>query len=178
MIVRLPSRTGDRSRTPRPAGYVRLFDPLDGTVVRLPWMPEEIETSNVAQAWSEVPRPGRVPLLLSSGKNLPVVSLPLRLVNPGQSGHVEGTIEALEKLARSSNPVRLDVAQQFRGMYRITALSKRETAWDVTGKVTDAEITLELTRSSDMVVAVGPIKRKTKKSKKGGPRGRLKNARR
>ena len=89
MIVRLPSRTGDRSRTPS-GGYVRLFDPLGGTVVRLPWMPEEIETSNVAQAWSEVPRPGRVPLLLSSGKNLPVVSLPFRLVNPGQSGHVEG----------------------------------------------------------------------------------------
>jgi phage protein U len=167
MIVRLPSRTGDRSRTPS-GGYVRLFDPLGGTVVRLPWMPEEIETSNVAQAWSEVPRPGRVPLLLSSGKNLPKVSLPFRLVNAGHASHVEGTIDALEKLARSSNPVRLDVAQQFRGMYRITALSKRETAWDVTGKVTDAEITLELTRSSDMVVAVGPIKRKTKKSKRGG----------
>jgi len=86
MIVRLPSRTGDRSRTPRPAGYVRLFDPLGGTVVRLPWMPEEIETSNVAQAWSEVPRPGRVPLLLSSGKNLPVVSLPFRLVTPASRG--------------------------------------------------------------------------------------------
>ena len=177
MIVRLPSRTGDRSRTPS-GGYVRLFDPLGGTVVRLPWMPDEIETSSVAQSWTQVPRPGRVPLLLSQGKNLPVINLPFRLVNAGQAPHVEGTIDALEKLARSSNPVRLDVAQQFRGMYRITALSKRETMWDTTGKVTDAEITLELTRSSDMVVAVGPIKRKTKKSKKGGPRGRLKNARR
>ena len=175
MIVRLPSRTGDRSRTPS-GGYVRLFDPLGGTVVRLPWMPDEIETSSVAQSWTQVPRPGRVPLLLSQGKNLPVINLPFRLVNAGQAPHVEGTIDALEKLARSSNPVRLDVAQQFRGMYRITALSKRETAWDVTGKVTDAEITLELTRSSDMVVAVGPIKRKTKKSKRGGIRGRLKGA--
>ena len=175
MIVRLPSRTGDRSRTPS-GGYVRLFDPLGGTVVRLPWMPDEIETSSVAQSWTQVPRPGRVPLLLSQGKNLPVINLPFRLVNAGQAPHVEGTIDALEKLARSSNPVRLDVAQQFRGMYRITALSKRETMWDTTGKVTDAEITLELTRSSDMVVAVGPIKRKTKKSKRGGIRGRLKGA--
>ena len=39
----------------------------------------------------------------------------------------------------------------------------------------DADITLELTQSSDMVAAVGPIKRKTKKSKKGGIKGRLKN---
>ena len=175
MIVRLPNRSGDASRRPS-GGYVRLFDPLGGTVVRLPWMPDEIETSSVAQSWTQVPRPGRVPLLLSQGKNLPVINLPFRLVNPGHVSHVEGTISALEKLARSSNPVRLDVAAQFRGMYRITALSKRETAWDVTGKVTDAEITLELTRSSDMVVAVGPIKRKTKKSKRGGIRGRLKGA--
>ena len=179
MIIRLPNLIpASEAFAQTSGGYVRLFDPLGGTVVRLPWMPEEIETSSIAQAWTQVQRPGRVPLLLSSGKNLPKVSLPFRLVNPGRGSHVEGTIDALEKLARSSNPVRLDVAQQFRGMYRITALSKRETAWDVTGKVTDAEITLELTRSSDMVVAVGPIKRKTKKSKKGGPRGRLKNARR
>ncbi|MCA8957954.1 MAG: hypothetical protein KDC87_17900, partial [Planctomycetes bacterium] len=40
------------------------------------WMPEEIETSSIAQAWTQVQRPGRVPLLLSQGKNLPVVSLP------------------------------------------------------------------------------------------------------
>lgn len=179
MIIRLPNLIpASEAFAQTSGGYVRLFDPLGGTVVRLPWMPEEIETSSIAQAWTQVQRPGRVPLLLSSGKNLPKVSLPFRLVNPGRGSHVEGTIDALEKLARSSNPVRLDVAQQFRGMYRITALSKRETMWDTTGKVTDAEITLELTRSSDMVVAVGPIKRKTKKSKKGGPRGRLKNARR
>ena len=173
MKVKLPT-TGDRSRQPS-GGYVRLFDPLGGTVVRLPWMPDEIETSNIAQAWTQVARPGRVPLLLSQGKNLPVVNLPFRLVNPGQAGHVEGTIAALEKLARSSNPVRLDVASQFRGMYRITALGKRESMWDADGKVVDAEITLELTQSSDMVAAVGPIKRKSKKSKRGGIRGRLKN---
>lgn len=175
MIVRLPNMIpASEAFAQTSGGYVRLFDPLGGTVVRLPWMPEEIETSNVAQAWTQVARPGRVPLLLSQGKNLPTVSLPFRLVNLGQAGHVEGTIAALEKLARSSNPIRLDVASQFRGMYRITALTKRETHWAADGKVADAEITLELTVSSDMVAAVGPIKRKTKKSKKGGIKGRLK----
>ena len=176
MIIRLPNTipASDAFRQTG-GGYVRLFDPLGGTVVRLPWMPDEIETSSVAQAWTQVPRPGRVPLLLSQGKNLPVINLPFRLVNPGQGAHVEGTIDALEKLARSSNPVRLDVASQFRGMFRITNLTKRETAWNRNGKVTDADITLELTKSSDMVAAVGPIKRKSKKSKKGGIRGRLKN---
>ncbi len=60
-------------------------------------------------------------------------------------------------------------------MYRITNLTKRETHWTADGKVADADITLELTQSSDMVAAVGPIRRKTKKSKKGGIKGRLKN---
>lgn len=172
MIVTLPAPV-DASRTPG-GGYVRLFDPLGGTIVRLPWMPDEIETSNIAQAWDQVARPGRVPLLLSRGKNLPTLTFPIRLVNPGQSGHVEGTIDALEKLARSSNPVRLDVASQYRGMFRITALSKRETMWNRNGKVVDCEVTIELTRSSDMVVAVGPIKRKTVRGKAGGMRRRKK----
>lgn len=172
MIVRLPADDASYANTGNK--YLRLFDPLGGTVVRLPWMPEEIETSNIAQAWTQVPRPGRVPLLLGQGKNLPTVNLPFRLVYPGHAGNVDGTIAALEKLARSSNPLRLDVAAQFRGMYRITGMTKRETHWTAEGKVADAEITLELTVSSDMVAAVGPVKRASKKGKRGGIRGRLK----
>lgn len=155
-------------------GYVRLFDPLGGTVVRLPWMPEEIETSNLAQAWTQLARPGRVPLLMSQGRNLPTVNLPFRLIHPGGTAHVQGTLDALDKLARSSNPLRLDVASQYRGLFRITAMGVVERTWARDGKPTDAEVTLELTRSSDMVIAVGPIKRKTKKSKASGTRGRLK----
>lgn len=173
MIINLPTAAADRARQPS-GGYVRLFDPLGGTVVRLPWMPEEIETGNLAQAWTQLARPGRVPLLMSAGKNLPTVNLPFRLIHPGGATPVQGTLDALNKLARSSNPLRLDVASQYRGMYRITALSVVERSWDTTGKPTDAEVTLELTKSSDMVIAVGPVKRATKKTKRGGIKGRLK----
>jgi phage protein U len=162
----------DPSRRPR--STVRMFDPLGGTVVRLPWMPDEIETTNTAQAWTQLARPGRYPLLLAQGKSLPVITFPARLVQPGQADTVDGTITALEKLARSSNPLRLDIGGLYRGDYRITALTKTETKWTADGRVVDAEVQIELTRASDMVVAVGPIKRKTLKAKIGRFRARAK----
>ena len=177
MKIKLPKRPKPYNPKKHPNGgrYLRLFDPLAGTVVRMPWMPDEIETGNLAQQWTQINRPGRKPLLLSQGKSLPTVSFSVRLVYPGQSNVVDGTIKALEKLNRSQNPVRLDIASQYRGLFRISAMSKRETMWNENGQVTDAEITLELTESSDMAAAVGPIRRKTKLGKVGGVKGRLKN---
>ena len=157
---------------------VRLFDPLTGTIVRLPWMPDEIETANIAQAWEQVARPGRRPLMLARGKNLPTVSLPVRLVNPGQVGDVQGTIDTLGNLARSSNPLHLNVGAQFRGAWRITGLTVRETHWNADGKPVDADVTIELTASSDMVAPVGPVKRAIRGRLKGAAkRGRKKGAR-
>lgn len=177
MKIRLPKRPApyDPGKHPNGGRYLRLFDPLAGTVVRMPWMPDEIETSNLAQQWTQINRPGRTPLLYSQGKSLQTVTFPVRLVYPGQTHVVDGTIKALEKLTRGSNPVRLDVASQYYGLFRITALTKRETRWNARGQVVDAEITIELTQSSDAAAAVGPIKRKSKLGKLGGVKGRLKN---
>lgn len=173
MIISLPAVSNPDISRRTVAWGVRLFDPFTGTIVRLPWMPDEIETSNIAQAWEQVNRPGRRPLLLSRGKNLPTVALPVRLVTPGHASDIQGTLDTLEKLARSSNPLHLNVGAQFRGAWRITGLTARETHWNAGGKPVDADVTLELTAASDMVAAVGPIRRK---AKKGGIRGRLKGA--
>jgi phage protein U len=178
MKIRLPKRPAayDPDKHPNSGSRkVRLFDPLAGKVVYLPWMPDEIETSNMAQQWTQINRPGRRPLLLSQGKGLPTVSLPIKLVAPGHGVDQQPTIDALDKLARGSNPVRLDVGGQYRGLYRITGLTVRETHWDVAGRVREADVTVELTQSSDMAAMVGPIRRKTKISKAGGVKGRLKN---
>jgi phage protein U len=169
------STTADRSR--QPSASVRIFDPLGGTVVRLPWMPDEIETSNTAQAWTQLARPGRKPLLMSQGKQLQVVTFPARLTHAGQQIGVTPTITALEKLARSSNALRLDVAGQYRGDYRITGLTVTERQWSRDGQITDADVQVELTQTSDMAVAVGPIKRKTKAAKRRAILRRLKNVR-
>lgn len=156
-------------------GGVRLFDPLSGVLLRLPWLPDEIESGGSAQQWEQVNRPARSPLLLSRGRNLSTVSLPFRLIR-ADGGHVVDDLDRLNTLAGSSNPIRLDLAQQFRGVWRITGLSCRETGWDAQGRPVDVTVAMDLTAASDAVANVGPVRKKSKKTKRGGIKGRLKKA--
>lgn len=156
-------------------GGVRLFDPLSGVLLRLPWLPDEIESGGLAQSWESVNRPARRPLLLARGGSLATTNLPFRLIR-ADGGHVGDELDRLNTLAGSANPIRLDLARQFRGVWRITGLSCRETAWDAQGRPVDVTVSLELTAASDAAANIGPVRKKSKKTKRGGIKGRLKRA--
>lgn len=138
---------------------MRLMDPIGGTVLYLMYLPDELAEAGLADVWEQTPRPGRKPLLQRTGKALPVASFTVRLMNRGQEGSVGGDVRTLKRLAKADSPLRLDMAGQFLGLYRVTGLSVRQTKWTRGGNPSDAEADVELTTASDGVAAIGPVPR-------------------
>lgn len=141
-----------------------------GTTV-LPWLPEEIAVSGMADAWSKLDRPGRTPVLRRTGLSLPETRVTFRLSDGG--GSVAGIIAELGAHTRDVNPTTLILASVSRGSMHVTDLTVTEKDWDESGNPTDATVDIVLTQASDASVPIGPLpKPKPPKGKGKAKKGR------
>jgi hypothetical protein len=127
--------------------------------LRLPWWPSDIESSGIAPVYAQQTRPGRSPLLLRESQSLPVQRLAFTLGTSPESS-AEADVALLRKMATAKVPVTLTLGGQSRKDYRITELSIVETDWTSTGAVAVAEVDLTMTKVSDAVAPIGPVKGK------------------
>lgn len=140
----------------RKRGYVQL---------RFPWIPDEVQRDNVAAAFEQIPRPGRRPLLVNTGRSLATLQLTVEL-SYRNGAPVQPLIDDLVKYAGNGRPVIAYLGPRMLGLAQITGLSPRETAWNRSGRATEAVCDLELTQFSAAAPVVGPVPNRKKKKKK------------
>lgn len=156
--------------TPDPANQARLI--CGGLTATLPWWPEEIAWSQLAQTWAEQQRPGRAPLLLKEGQTLPEISIGFMVANRdstfvGDGGTVLPLMQAIDKMAKSQTPVQLMLAARDAGRFRITDYSMTELDHDSSGNPIKAEIALVIKRAQDASAPIGPVPARKRKSGRG-----------
>jgi hypothetical protein len=127
--------------------------------LRFPWWPSDIESSGLSPVYAQQGRPGRTPLLLRESRSLPVIRIAFTLGTSPESS-AESDVALLSKMANARVPVSLSLGGQSRKDYRITELSIVETDWTSTGAVAVADVDLTLTKVSDAVAPIGPVKGK------------------
>lgn len=153
-----------------PVNQARLI--CAGLTAVLPWWPEEITWSQLAQTWSEQQRPGRAPLLLKEAQTLPEISIGFVAANKdttfvGDGGSVLPLMKTLDQMAKSQTPVQLMLAARDAGRFRITDYSVTELDHDSAGNPIKAEISLLIKRAQDASAPIGPVPARKKKSGRG-----------
>lgn len=134
----------------------------------LPWWPEEISWSALAQSWSEQQRPGRAPLLLKEGSTLPEMTIGFIAANRattyvGDGGSVHGLLKTINLMAISDTPVQMMLASREAGRFRITDYAITELEHDTAGNPTRAEVSLTVKHAMDAAAPIGPVSAKKKK---------------
>ena len=128
-----------------------------GLVVVLPFAPMPTELSGLAGTWTQLPRPGRLPLLLRSAHTLPELKFTLMVADPLVDVSVEPLLSVLKAAAVSGQRFTVCYGPQENGLWHITALSINAVARQpVTNLITQATAAMTLTAVSD-VTNVGPL---------------------
>lgn len=153
-----------------PANQARLI--CGGLTAILPWWPEEIAWSQLAQVWTEQQRPGRAPLLLKEAQTLPEISIGFIAANRdtlflGDGGSILPLMKTLDAMAKSETPVQLMLATRDAGRFRVADYSVTELDHDTSGNPTKAEISLVIKRAQDASAPMGPIPARKKKTGRG-----------
>ncbi len=127
--------------------------------LNLPWWPSDFEVSGLAPAYTQQTRPGRAPLLLRETDTLPEIRMSFTL---GTAPEVSADVEAslLSRMAKAKQPVTLTLAARGRGKFRITELTFVEVDWTSLGSTSVYDVDMTLTRVSDAVIPIGPVKGK------------------
>lgn len=168
--ARKPSRPRPKPK-PRADRTLRLIHRNNRSLVRLPYLPDDLRLSGLADVWEQRERPGRAPLLLRTGKNLTTVALTCVLGDPaGSAKPVAATIRLLRAFAAQREPLRARFATRDMGPVRVTGLTVTETMWDTAGQPVRATVDVELTAASDAAAAVGPVPRKKRAKPRPKPK--------
>lgn len=135
---------------------MRMFTREAG-LLRLPLIPVARSRSGLADQWDQIPRPGRRPILVRTGKNLEVLAFTAELYDRGRS--VKGYQKLMEDLQDSEDPVVVTLSAEQMGVFRITGLAFTDTEETAAGKPTRSTADIELTEDSDASPVVGPVPR-------------------
>ena len=136
---------------------LRLFTREAG-LLRLPWVPETLSTSDAHDGvWEEVPRPGRKPLLIKTGRNLAKLAFAARLYDGGRS--VAPLQKQLRALSKSKDPIVVTFSQHERGVFRMTGLAFTDTQEGSGGRPVESVADIELTEDSDAAPVLCPVPR-------------------
>lgn len=130
--------------------------------LRLPWWPSDIENGALSPVYAQQSRPGRTPLLLRESRSLPTIRIAFTLGKQPETS-TEADIALLRKMANAKVPVTLVLGGAKRPNWRISDLTIAETDWTSTGSIAVAEVDLTLTKVSDAVAPIGPVKGKKPK---------------
>jgi hypothetical protein len=142
-----------------------------GLTATLPWWPDEIAWSEIAESWTEQTRPGRAPLLLKETSTLPEVSVGFIASTrdqtmQGDGGSIQPMLDTLSEMASSDTPVQLLLGSNDQGRFRIIDLSYTELDHAPNGEPSKVEVSLVLKTAQDASAPIGPIPSRKKKKKK------------
>lgn len=171
IAVRRFLRRRDPTRPPARNGARMALYPEDGIgrAVFVPYAPTGVDQSNLAAEWVEVSRPGMANALLYSAQPLPRLSCTVFIVdkvihtsNAGQPGDIfqsaTDALTLLRRYAAAGTRMRLAYSTMESGSWRITNLSINPIRRDpTTDEITQAEVSLELTKVSDITAGLGPV---------------------
>ena len=135
-----------------------LVHPDYGTLP-LKWWPTDIERGAMGRVYTEFERPGRDPLLLSTGGQLDTYDVGFSVRENGDGLTVAQWLDVLRDMAGSPKPVTLVMAATVRGLFHITALTITELEHTDAGRPSAADVSMTLTRASDYTVKVGPVRK-------------------
>jgi phage protein U len=138
------------------------------TTVVLPWWPDEIAWSSLADEWTDIQRPGRHPLVVREGETLQEITLGFTMAKKattfvGDGGSVLPDLQALNTMSRGDIPVQLMLAARDTGRWRITDFSFTELDHASDGQITKAEVSMTIRRASDASAPVGPVPARKRK---------------
>jgi nucleoid-associated protein YgaU len=124
------------------------------------YAPKAITYSNLARTWTEVPRPGRMPILSAQEKPLRKLGYDIILASTDPDVSMESDFKTLVALGQTEQRIRVQFGPAAEtGLWRITALSVASVERHATTQaIIQAVGTLELTRASDHKKRTGPVK--------------------
>lgn len=136
--------------------------------VSLPWWPDEISWSALANSWTELQRPGTWPLLVNDAQGLPEISLGFIASNRdtsyiGDGGSILPMLQDIDQMAKSEKPVQLMLATRDAGRFRIIDYAITELEHNSDGQPVRAEVSLVIKRAQDAAAPIGPVKASKRK---------------
>lgn len=145
--------------------------PEDGSSPTLvvPYSPREVSHTGIGADYSRVNRVGRTDALVWVRKQLPVMSFTLFITDktvyalPVLGGYevrqnALNVVRALQTYAELGTRLRITYGLLESGVWRITSITvSGEQRDSTTNEISQANIDLEFTRVSDVVVGIGPI---------------------
>lgn len=160
---------GDIRAVIRPANFRMQIVPEDGSTgaIAVPYSPNEVSHSNIGADYGKVNRASRTDALIYLNEQLPVMSFDLlvadKVQRKDQNGNLVtlsamGTITALQQFAKLGTRLKVIYGSLESGTWRITSLqvsSARRDAFN--NEITQASVSLEFTRVSDIIIGVGPV---------------------
>lgn len=138
-------------------GGVKLYTPGVGNL-KLPYLPDSIDVSEIAPVYSQQPRPGRRPILYKTGLSLPKQRFSATVADHGAS--IEGVLSELRQHSEGEHPTRLYLGGRKRISGPVTGLSWTEMDHDTSGRCIRAVVDVELTTKADVKINIGPVKPK------------------
>lgn len=142
----------------------RLVCPGVGTL-ELPWWPSEVEHTDWAPDYAEIPRPGRTMVQTRSSDPLPQLRLAFTLRTTDPTESIGDQLAMVRTLAAAKPVVQLLLGASDRGRWRIREAGAVESDWADDGSASVADVSLLLRRESDAAIPVGPIRKKPKRKK-------------
>jgi len=142
--------------------------PEDGSAgpVYIPYSPTEIEHSGLGGEFAKVGRAGRKDALVYLREQLPVMSFTLfvadRVIRQDSGFQVRQslmlTVSALQNYASKGTRLKIQYGSLETGTWRITSFAVKSARRDpYNDEIKEADIDIEFTRVSDIVVGVGPV---------------------
>lgn len=134
----------------------RIACPGVGTL-DLPWWPQ-VSRSGFARTWSEIPRPGGYPLMVSDGVGLAQYVVSYLARDRDMTVSITEHLDLLRQISQSDKAVTFWLGTSNRGQYHVTEVSIEELFHTPTGWPTAADVSFTLKKASTWTVNVGPIK--------------------
>lgn len=138
-----------------------------GLPINIPYAPREIEHSDLGATFITVQRPGLPETTIYQNENVPKMALNLfvadKRVVAGKGVSFQytsaiGVIQSLRKIVAKGTRVRISYGVLESGLWYITSMQLRSTVRDrVTNEITQAEVSLQCTRASEIQDSVGPV---------------------
>lgn len=133
-----------------------LYCPGVATLV-LPWWPTEVGRTPRSRVWVEQERPGRAPLLLTTGETLAEYRLSFLLRHTDIAQSVQSWVDAFEAIAASDVPVALVMGASDRGLFQLVGPDMQEVAHADDGTPSAVDVSATLKRASRATVNVGLV---------------------
>jgi hypothetical protein len=128
---------------------------IAGGRLTLPLVSPEVQHSEIAAEWVQIPRPGQRPLLRRSADRLRQMQLTVIfadgiLSQDGRRLEVEGGLRALERISNADEPIVVAYGPFEAGLWRLTDVNVRSQRREIgSNKMTQAEVALTFVQAFD-----------------------------